>query len=186
MSYVEKFDPRELQVVISDLLVATADQADPMLDATLIRVLRQLRDAMEMDMVFVSEFVDGQRMFRHVDARVPGFGPGVGDGDPLEQSYCKQVVDGRMPQLVKDVQKLPQFGELPKVGISVGAHLSTPVTLEDGTVFGTLCCFSTRPNLALRQQDLVNLQRAAALVARKLDLTARMTGGAPRWTLEPQ
>jgi GAF domain-containing protein len=119
-----------------------------------------------------------------VDAREPGFGPAVGEGDPLELSYCKQVVDGRMPGLVTDVQALPQFSALPKVDISVGAHLSTAVTLEDGTVFGTLCCFSTRPNPALAQQDLVNLQRAATLVARKLDLSAP-GGGVRRWVPEP-
>lgn len=184
MNYLDKFEPSALQVVISDLLVATCDHTDPLVDGSITRLLRQLRDAMGMDMVFVSEFVDGRRVFRHVDAFEPDSGPQVGDGDPLELSYCKQVLDGRMPGLVTDVQALPQFSTLPKVDIRVGAHLSTPVTLEDGTVFGTLCCFSTRPNPALAQQDLVNLQRAATLVARKLDLSAT-GGGVPRWVAEP-
>jgi GAF domain-containing protein len=186
MTYLDKFDPRDLQVVISDLLVATCDHSDPLVDGSVTRVLRQLRDAMDMDFVFVSEFVDGKRVFRHVDGRHPVEGPAVGDHDPLELSYCKQVVDGRLPELVPDVQALPpaQRAALPPVGLSIGAHLSTAVTLDDGTVFGTLCCFSTRPNLALRQQDLVNLQRAATLVARKLDLSTSLTG-TPRWTLEP-
>src|SRR4051812_40858771 len=138
--HASTFDPDELSVRISELLVATADGTDPSIDQSVTEVLRTLRDRLKMDVVFVSEFIDGQRVFRFVEGDNPPMGPG--DGNPLEESYCKQVVDGRMPELVPDASAIAKDIGLPHTGITVGAHLSTPIVLPDGSVYGTLCCYS--------------------------------------------
>ncbi|AKJ28597.1 GAF domain-containing protein [Caldimonas brevitalea] len=72
----------------------------------------------------------------------------------------------------------------------VGAHLSTPIVLKDGTPYGTLCCFSCSPSEQLRHADLKNLRYCAQLVARKLELTGAPAGRTPtaanpNWTLQP-
>lgn len=179
------FGPDELSVRISELLVATADGTDPSIDHSVTEVLRTLRDRLRMDVVFVSEFVDGQRVFRFVEGDNPPMAPG--DGNPLEESWCKQVVDGRMPELVPDAAAVAKGIGLPPTDIAVGAHLSTPIVLTDGSVYGTLCCYSAAPNPALRKRDLDNLRNCAILVARKVNAArkANRAGAEVDWSLEP-
>ena len=190
--FEQRFGSRELEVVISDLLVATAESSDALLDDSVSQVLRMLRQSMGLDVVFVSEFVDGRRVFRFVDAE--GSAPlQPGESSPLEESYCQRVVDGRMPELVHDVAKLPDAASLPPTPLRVGAHLSTPIVMNNGDTYGTLCCFSASPNEALRMRDLTTLRHCAQLVARKLEATRRMREQAmqdteimaPDWALEP-
>jgi GAF domain-containing protein len=79
------------------------------------------------------------------------------------------VIDGRLPQLVCDVAAWPHAADLPKVDFPVGAHLSTPIVLRGGVIYGTLCCFSFAANEALAQRDLKRLRMASELVARLID-----------------
>jgi GAF domain-containing protein len=168
-----QLDAKGLSVLISDLLVATAEKADASIDKSVPEVLRLLRLQLGMDVVFVSEFVDGQRVFRFVDGSERNPGLAVGDSGPLEASYCQRVVEGRMPELVHDASALAKSLDLPKTDFRIGAHLSTPVVLPDGRVFGTVCCFSSATNPNLQENDLTNLRRCAQLVARKIDMAAR-------------
>lgn len=190
--FEQRFGSRDLEVVISDLLVATAESSDALLDDSVSQVLRMLRESMGMDVVFVSEFVEGRRVFRFVDAT--GAAPlRPGESSPLEETYCQRVVDGRMPGLVTDVAKLPDAAALPRTPMRIGAHLSTPIVLKNGETYGTLCCFSTSPNEALRLRDLTTLRHCAQLVARKLEATRAARERAmqdteilaPDWALEP-
>lgn len=168
MSLIDPLDVGALDVCISELLVATADGHDPDLDRHITDVLRMLRRQLHMDVVFVSEFVDGQRVFRFVDGG-DALGLHAGGGAPLEQSYCQRVVEGRMPELVTDAAPLVARGDLPETGIAVGAHLSTPVVLADGSIYGTVCCFSSAAQPGLEGNALACLRQCARLVARKVD-----------------
>jgi hypothetical protein len=132
-----------------------------------------LRKQLRMDVVFVSEFVDGERVFRFLQGGEP-LGLQAGDSGPLEESYCQRVVQGRMPELVPDARKLVASGALPDVGIEVGAHLSTPVVLSDGSVYGTVCCFSHEAKPDLQAGALACLRQCARLVARKVDTQQRL------------
>ncbi len=187
MEYLEPFKDDELTVTISELLVATADSSDPLLDDSVSQLLHAMRQRMEMDVVFVSEFVDGQRMFRYVDAApdAPDIQPG--DSSPAEESVCQRVVQGRVPQLIHDLSAMPKE-QLPEIPFRIGAHLSTPIVLADRSVYGTLCCFSAAPRPELVQADLDKLKMCATLVARKVALgQARgFKEPPPDWKLEPK
>lgn len=108
-----------------------------------------------MDVAFISEFVDGDRVFRHVEAASPG-GPVRVDGrEPLEESYCARVVDGRLPQLMVDATRVPEAATLPATAaLPVGGHISVPLVLSDGRVYGTFCCFRADADESLNQRDL--------------------------------
>lgn len=166
------FNPDALSVQVSELLVATADGSDDLIDNAVTEMLQLLRQRLAMDVVFVSEFVDGQRVFRYVDS--PGNGPenkpviSVGHSDPLEQTWCQRVVDGRLPQFVIDSNKLADRAKLPAMPFPIGTYLSTPIFLNDGRVYGTLCCFSFSPNEHIQERDLKNLQSVATLVAKNI------------------
>jgi len=162
---VDEFDRQ-----LSRLAVATVDQIDPQIDRSVNDVLRLVREILGMDVAFVSHMTEGRRVFRNVQ---PEDGKQViapGGSDPLELSFCQRVVDGRLPQLVHDVAKLPDVAELPATPFPVGAHLSTPIMLKDGSVYGTLCCFSFAPDESLTvERDLKRLQMAARFTGRLID-----------------
>ncbi len=170
MEHLEPFRDDELSITISELLVATADSADALVDDSVPQLLSAMRQRMAMDVVFVSEFIDGRRMFRFVDA-----GPGAPDvqpgaSNPAEESVCQRIVEGRVPELVHDLSALPK-DDLPDMPFRVGAHLSTPILLQDRRVYGTLCCFSAAPHPELVKADLEKLRLCATLVARKVELS---------------
>lgn len=128
------------------------------------KVLNIVRTHLDMDVGFVSEFVDGKRVFRHVDGDQSPVR--AGEGDPLEDSYCQRVVDGRMPELMTDACENAEALTMPATrDLPVGAHMSVPLRLPDGRVFGTFCCFSFLANPSLNTRDLRILRAFAAIVA---------------------
>lgn len=132
---------------------------------SLTRVLQVIRSHLGMDVAFVSEFTGGRRVFRHIDTG-PGEAPiRVGDSHPVEDGYCQRVVDGRLPELIPDTSAVREAMALPvTTALPVGAHLSVPIRLRDGTVYGTFCAFSYDPDPSLNERDL-NVMRAFAELA---------------------
>lgn len=182
------YAPDAFEVRVSELLVATPDDSDQLIDKAVPEVLRMVREHLKMDVVFVSEFVDGQRVFRRVDTSPTARVIEVGQSSPLEQSFCQRVIDGRLPRLVRDLAKEPSLPELPPTDFPIGAHLSTPIVLNDGRVYGTLCCFSFAPNPELTERDLKKLELSAQLTARKINdgMTRAADKAMANWSLEPQ
>ena len=166
--YQDEYNPDDLHVRVSEMLVATADASDELIDRAVSDMLLLLRKRLAMDVVFVSEFVDGRRVFRYVDAPEDKPVVSVGDSDPLEQTWCQRVVDGRIPPVIPDTSKLTDRTSLPATPFDIGTYLSTPILLDSGQVYGTLCCFSFSPNENIQQRDLRNLQSVAQLVAKKI------------------
>jgi EAL domain-containing protein (putative c-di-GMP-specific phosphodiesterase class I) len=123
-----------------------------------------------MDVAFISEFVDGQRVFRYVDARPGPSVIHVGGADPLEESYCQRIIDGRLPELIHNACDLPAALELPATqALPVGAHISVPIRFTNGVVYGTLCCFSSSPDQTLNERDLGMMRVFADFTARQLE-----------------
>ncbi len=186
------YDDDDLMVKVSELMVATADESDTGIDKSVPEVLRLLREKMQMDVVFVSEFVDGERVFRHVDSEPENAIIAAGQGNPLEESWCQRVVDGRLPPYIPDASKEPASAALEKaLSFRIGTHISTPIVLKDGEVYGTLCCFSFSPAENPDPKDLKRLQYTAQLTAGKIDKSRaevkRRAGPPPdSWGLSPK
>ena len=136
------YAPEDLEVTVSELLIATAASSDALIDDAVREVLHELRQHLGMDVIFLSEIRGGQRLFKHVDARPGAEVIATGGGAPGEQSFCQFVLGGRLPRLVHDAATHPAAPQLPATPFRVGAHLSTPIVLADGRVYGTLCSFS--------------------------------------------
>jgi EAL domain-containing protein (putative c-di-GMP-specific phosphodiesterase class I) len=155
-------------------LVATSPTAQ--LDAGGVdRILRSVRTHLGMDVAFVAEFRAHDRVFRHVDAQ--GQTPiQPGDAVPLERGFCQRVVDGRLPQLIVDAPNLPEAAGLPEThAVPIGSHLSVPIRLSDGRVYGTFCCFSFVPDLSLTKRDLQMMKAFADVLADQIDRDTRQT-----------
>jgi EAL domain-containing protein (putative c-di-GMP-specific phosphodiesterase class I) len=128
------------------------------------RILRAIRTHLGMDVAFASNVTPTHTVIRHADGATElPFRPG--DAFPVEEGYCKRVLDGRLPALIHDAGQEPEVADLACTReMSIGAHVSVPLRLSDGSVYGTFCCFSHRPDHSLNQRD-VDMMRAFADLA---------------------
>lgn len=161
-----KEDP--LATELEGLLVATAEKGDAALDASVQHVLAVLRKQMKMDVVFVSKFEDGQRVFKLVDTAPDKAVIRCGDANPVEESWCHHIVSGRLPQLIPDAGPLRAAGAVPQTSLDIGTHLSVPVVLKDGTVYGTVCAFSLYVDDQVSLQDVWRLRAVADVIAKRI------------------
>ena len=132
-------------------------------------ILRAARDHLGMEIGFISEFTDGRRVFRHVESFNRKICIEVGASDPLEKSYCHWVAKGVLPQLIPDAADHPFTASFPVTkSLPVGAHVSVPIRLRGGKVYGTFCCFSTRPDQSLTERDLAVMKAFAQLAGEQI------------------
>jgi GAF domain-containing protein len=156
-------------------VVATSDASSDILASTITDLLRDARILLEMDIVFVSEFVEARRVIRWVD-KAPDADDKikVGQSNPLEETYCQRVVDGRLPLAIPDAHLMPEAAKLDVTKAhNIRSYLAVPIVLSNGRIFGTLCCISHQPRTALgkRQTDALRIvaERVAAELEKNLD-----------------
>lgn len=162
MSFYEHHHALEaLEVTVSELLMATPDMSDPLLDPSVHQVLKLLRDQHAMEAAFACEFIDGRQVSHRSQ---PSDRAQFIDeqAEPLELAFCKQVIRAKVP---------------------AGCYLSAPVVLGNGVIYGTFYSFSFNPDPALEARDLKKLEMAAQLAARLIverRQRAAMPAQAPR------
>nr|MDQ3282546.1 EAL domain-containing protein [Acidobacteriota bacterium] len=132
--------------------------------------LRLIRLHLGMSVAFVSEFREGERHFRYVDADDDAPPIREGDATLLSGTYCQAIVEGRLPQLIRNGEHLPA---LEAIGVTekmdVRAAITVPIRLSDGTLYGTLCCASSAPDESLRERDVGLMQVFAGFAAQQLE-----------------
>lgn len=164
------------------------------------RMLHTIRKHLDMDVAFISHFTPPDRILEHVDS-VPDGPLQKHQRIPLEEGYCLKVVQGELPEYIPDTSLVPATLNIPAThAIPIGSHLSVPVRLEDGQVYGTLCCFSFRPNPSLGERDMQLMRALAEVLAVHLDeseairrarqaqadeIRAAIAQGAPRIVFQP-
>ncbi|MCY1210258.1 EAL domain protein [compost metagenome] len=161
----------EPNVLINTLIKAGAfDRKSSSTDDILTDALRSVRNLLGMQVAFLSEFRRDRRVFAYVDSD-EDFSPiNIGESDPLDESYCQRVVDGRLPELIRDARKIPEALAIKATAdLPIGAHLSIPVRFSNGQVFGTFCCFSTKPDETLNQRDMATMRLFADFSGRLLE-----------------
>lgn len=143
------------------------------------RILRVLREIYDMDVAFISRLSQGMRSFDEVDQAHDFSVKGIekGAAEPIESSYCLRVLRKEIPNLIPDARLEPGVQDLiATFSIPVGAHISVPIKLADGMVFGMLCAFSRRSDYSLSHRDLAMFELCADLLAR--DISAAPDAGA--------
>lgn len=161
----EKPQVTMLDGFLDRLISQRADREDK--DALLDNLLTFVRKSFGMEVAFISEFDQGQRIFRHVSSDYEFRLVQAGDSNPLEESYCIRIVRKELPELIVNARQLPLALEIPATQeLPIGSHLSVPLYLTDGSLYGTFCCFSRSvvPGLADRELEFMHL--LAGLIAR--------------------
>lgn len=140
-------------------------------ERALERLLKAVREHLDLEAAFISEVANGRRTFRYVDTAptaeelLP-----VGTNDRVDDSFCGHVLAGRIPQFLRDASTDPVALSLgATTSLPVGTHLSVPIRFADGTLYGTFCCFSRDVRQDVTPDDLKALQLMAHLAAEYLE-----------------
>lgn len=164
---------REAPVPLQEGTSLSLDRPADELDAAIQFLLQLARQHLAMDVAFVSQLLPSERVFRYVSADASS-GIEVEAGDPLEQSYCHYVTAGQVPQLLRDPREHPITAAMDVTEqLPVGTHLSVPLILSDGTLYGTFCCFSHEVLDGVNERDLEVVRMLAAIVARYVESVDR-------------
>jgi GAF domain-containing protein len=133
-------------------------------------VLRDVRETLNMDVAFISQFAGDQLVFRAVEGDAESFGWQEGTSFPIDESYCKRVIDGRIPQVVPDAKREDATKDLRVTSeTDIGSYAAVPLVLSDGRLYGTLCCVSHDPDPWLRERDLKLMERTARWLVEQLE-----------------
>ncbi len=142
---------------------------------TIEHMLRDVRQALQMDVVFVSEFAGNRLVFRELEGDAESFEWREGEGFPLDESYCKRVLDGRLPRVVPDARNEDATKDLRVTSeADMGSYCAVPLILSDGRLYGTLCCVSHAPDPWLRERDLGLMERTARWLVEHLERRGRL------------
>ncbi len=163
-------DPSRVEQAPLALLIERAEQPSMTIGEMLADALSTVRNHLRMDVAFIGEFREGRRLFRQIDGLYQALPIAPGSGSPLTESYCQRVVDGRLPELIRNAAELEEALTLPETrAIPIGAHLSVPIRFSDGSLYGTFCCFSQRPNDRLDESDVTTLRLFARFAGKLLE-----------------
>ncbi|CUA95911.1 EAL domain-containing protein [Thiomonas bhubaneswarensis] len=143
-------------------------------DDLVLSALHSMRTLVGMEVAFVSQFKKGRRIFRYVEPLDNPVALHVGDSDPLEESYCHRIATGQLPELMHDARLLDATQDIAAtLALPVGAHLSVPIRLSDGDVYGEFCCFSRTADPTLDARDVETMRCFADITAKFIDQQAR-------------
>ncbi|PXY00564.1 diguanylate phosphodiesterase, partial [Halomonas sp. LBP4] len=106
-----------------DISLGLDELAEASTERALLEVLHAIRTHLGMEVAFISEFEDERRIFRFVDEEEGAPHLEVGASDPVEESYCQRVVDGRLPEVIHDARQEPAALDLAATReMPIGAH----------------------------------------------------------------
>jgi len=150
-----------------DGLPGEADAADP-----LERVLALARTHLGMDVAVVGEFAGGDEVVRAVAGDAGAFGLEIDARIPLEDTYCRRMVDGRIRNVVTDAAADDAVAGLsPTTEAGVAAYVGVPLTRPGGELYGVLCCFARERRPSLGERDVKFLRLLARIAGEQLEQT---------------
>jgi EAL domain-containing protein (putative c-di-GMP-specific phosphodiesterase class I) len=135
-------------------------------DVRLNKLLSIIRKHLKMNVAFISEFTDGERVFRFVNSDIENPPMVAGDSDPLEETYCKRIVDNKLDNIICDTSTNEITRKLTVTdALSIGSYMGVPIMLSSGEVYGTFCCYKYSSEKTLNQRDLSFLRAISEIAS---------------------
>ncbi|HET6562244.1 MAG TPA: EAL domain-containing protein [Marmoricola sp.] len=166
----------------------------------LASLLLTAKRSLRLSVSFLSR-LDGQTQHLEVvESSVP-FLFREGATQRQETTFCQAILDGQLPAVIPDVKASPVAMSLPAARLPrIRSFVSVPVTLSDGTLYGTFCAAGLTSDAELGERDRALMEVLASAAAtiiepgvleqqRRLEIETRLdqvrADGGPRVVLQP-
>ena len=151
---------------LAKLSEIASGRAHPVIERALVAAKEELG----MEIAFFSEFVDERLVFRKLVGDAESFGWREGEAVPLGDTFCRLLVEGRLPSVIPDAKGDGRVSFLDVTGEAhIGSYVGVPVRFSDGRLYGTLCALSHYSDPSLKERDAQFLRVLARLVAEQLE-----------------
>ncbi|NEK84794.1 EAL domain-containing protein [Blastococcus saxobsidens] len=163
-------------------------------------LLHTARKSLRLSVAFLSRLDGTTQHLEVVDTSVP-FLFQEGYQQRQEVTLCQAILDRKLPQVVPNLKDFPEAMKLPAARMPrLRSYVSVPVTLSDGSLYGTFCAagLTTDKDLTTRDKALMDVLASAAAVIiepevrsqeRREEITARLdpliAAGGPTVVLQP-
>jgi transcriptional regulator with GAF, ATPase, and Fis domain len=159
----------------SDVLLDQKDNSS--IDAKLTNLLGLVRKHLNMDVAFISEFINDERVFKVVDNPSANKTVKVGNSDPINETYCHKITEKQLSPIITNSKINPITQIMPVTDkLNIGAYIGVPINLSNGKLYGTFCCYKSHHDESLNERDLSFLNMiseiATGLIEKNLHNTA--------------
>lgn len=137
------------------------------------RLLDAARIAVDMDSSLLTVHEGDVEVVLATSSRSGLARDAVGRRTPLSETYCGQVLAGRMAPWIPDARADPvAAASVPARELGVGSYVGAPMHDDAGAVVGMLCCISRAPDARVGPTSVAVLESLALALAAELGFTA--------------
>ncbi|MCW2684343.1 MAG: putative Diguanylate cyclase/phosphodiesterase with sensor, partial [Blastococcus sp.] len=129
-------------------------------------LLHTARKSLRLSVAFLSRLDGTTQHLEVVDSSVP-FLFQEGYQQKQEATLCQAVLDRKLPQVIPNLKDFPEAMKLPAARLPrLRSYVSVPVTLSDGSLYGTFCAagLTSDKDLTKRDKALMDVLASAAAV----------------------
>ncbi len=132
-------------------------------DLKIAELLRTAKESLGLSLAFLSRLDEEVQYLEVVESAFPLFHDG--QTQARATSLCQAILDGKLPSVIPNVAKLPEAKRLPAARFPrIRSYVSVPVSLSDGSLYGTFCAagFTADKELNKRDRALMEVLASAA------------------------
>lgn len=121
-------------------------------------LVRMTRDLIDLDLAMLTEIADGRETVEVSAGGWNEFAPRRGDSLPLEETFCRLLLEGRISGVVPDARQEAEVADLDLVeSAGVRAYMGIAIRPSDAELY-VLCCLAreARPSLGAREAKLLS------------------------------
>jgi GAF domain-containing protein len=134
-----------------------------------VSTLELARAEMSMDVAVLAEIRDGREVVRLVAGEAESFGLAGGASLPVEETFCRRLLEGRLGNVVLDAISDERVRDLEVIrAAGIGAYVGVPLTTLDARLY-VLCCLAHEQRPALGKRDVLFLRGLGETIVRELD-----------------
>ncbi|HTB09443.1 MAG TPA: EAL domain-containing protein [Acidimicrobiales bacterium] len=155
-------------------------------DEKVAELLRVAKNSLGLSLTFLSRLDGETQHLEVVESSFPFFKDG--NTQPQATSLCQAILDGKLPHVIPNIAKLPEAKRLPAARFPrIRSYVSVPVSLSDGTLYGTFCAagFTSDNELSKRDRALMEVLASAAATVIEPGVQERRREAAIRDRLAP-
>lgn len=136
------------------------------------QALELARDQLEMDTAMLTELRSSEEVIKAIAGDGDWLGVAVADHVPVEDTYCRRLLDGTIEAIVADAQHDARVTDLDATrSLGIGAYIGVPLRVDPLRVY-VLCCFAHEARPALGAADVRFLRGLGETVMAQLSPVA--------------